>query len=172
MAKRTQPEVSIVENDRVKQEAAQLKLEEREANARAQILPGYDGDDDEDDDAEPLAAKPAAYAPDPPRAKVIPNTFPNDATAGTLDLPCGLPKALMTRKALIAYVNQYGYGHNDRKRLVITNRERAYWDLYYQAAGPIESVSKEFFVVALRLWKNGYSIDPKQQADINAMQVN
>lgn len=161
--------IEVEDSAEIKAERAAKQASTQAAASAPEILP----DEDEDDGMElqPLKPKPAAYAPDPPRATPIPPSIPQQPKTENPDHACGLPGALMDRKKLVAYVDQYGYGHKDRKRIVFTETERRYWDIYYQATGETNRVTKEFFVVALRLWKAGYAIDRDIRADINSMQV-
>lgn len=84
---------------------------------------------------------------------------------------CGLPESLaLNKKALVEYVNEHGYDNKDRGDLRISQYERDAYELYRQGKQPVPA-PRDFFIVALRLWKHNFPIKAAGKRPINEMIV-
>ncbi len=79
---------------------------------------------------------------------------------------------LMERKELTDYERDHGMTVEDRNTLKgqMTGVERKLYEVY---SGEMKTkrVTKEHFVTALRLWKNGCVVHPKRSMTLNDMKV-
>jgi len=108
------------------------------------------------------ATKPAA--PAPPKMNV--RTPPAIA----------LPKELEAKKAMVAYVQQWGFTPEDYKDLSYTDKERAAFTAFSRKNTRI--VPKELFTTALRMWHAGptpgsqYPIVKASNTSLDEMAIN
>ena len=84
---------------------------------------------------------------------------------------CGLPSILMDRKRLIAYLKLHSVTGKMRRGIEYTVKERNYYDRYQKMCGESESVGKDHFVSALRMFKAGLPLSPASEMNLNAMKV-
>ncbi len=83
---------------------------------------------------------------------------------------CGLPECLMQKKDIAKYLSAHGIGPKTRKEMDINEPEKELYAKYTKAA-KMYRVTMGHFVAALRMWRNGYPINPKESVDLNAMKV-
>lgn len=83
---------------------------------------------------------------------------------------CGLPECLMLKKPLIKYLVTHSIDQVMRESLEITDPERALYEKYTREA-KMRRVTLGHFICALRMWRNGYPVNPKESIDMNSMKV-
>lgn len=83
---------------------------------------------------------------------------------------CGLPTSLMTKKGLTNYLQTHGISQKIRKQIDIQEPERKLYELYSEAMKN-KRTTLGHFVAALRIWRQGFPINPKESVDINSMKV-
>ena len=83
---------------------------------------------------------------------------------------CGLPKSLMAKKTMSEYLRRHTVSMRHRTAMELTSVERRLYEVYAQAMRN-KRAQKSHFVAALRLWKAGYPINPKESLDLNNMKV-
>lgn len=84
---------------------------------------------------------------------------------------CGLPPILMDRKRLIAYLQLHSVTGKMRRGIEYTATERNCYDRYQKMRGESESVGKDHFTAALRMFKFGLPMSAAGELDLNAMKV-
>ncbi len=85
--------------------------------------------------------------------------------------PCGLPKRLAdSKRAIVDYVNQYGFDVKDRKGIERTPFEQTMYAEYRKTRRTL-AAPHDYFFAALRLWKAGYPIVKPPRKNLNDMKV-